>query len=134
MIKRLNNKGYMLVEIILAFVLTMVTVYFITDITIKIKNKNDDLLVRTLVSTDQAIIYNKIMKDINCDLTNFSCSNIKIDGNKFTYKEFTNIVSEYATLKLNKCNNTSTKIEVSIGLDVPQLPEEDFDVNIEFSK
>ena len=59
--KRLNNKGYMLVEIILASAIAMGIAYFITDLTIKLKNKNDDLLVKTLVSTDQAIIYNTIM-------------------------------------------------------------------------
>ena len=33
--KRLNNKGYMLVEIIFASVLAMVVAYFIIDLTIK---------------------------------------------------------------------------------------------------
>ena len=61
---RLNNKGYLLVEIILASALAIGMGYFITQITIKTKNKNDDLLVTSLVSTDQGIIYNGIMKEI----------------------------------------------------------------------
>ena len=40
----------MLVEIILASAIAMGIAYFITDLTIKLKNKNDDLLVKTLSS------------------------------------------------------------------------------------
>ena len=35
-----NNKGYMLVEIILASVIAFGITYFIVDLTIKLKNKN----------------------------------------------------------------------------------------------
>ena len=82
----------MLVEIILASVIAMGIAYFITDLTIKLKNKNDDLLVKTLVSTDQAIIYNTIMKDLYNVNSSFSCDNIKIsvDDNKFQYNSFYN--------------------------------------------
>ena len=92
----MNNKGYMLVEIILASALAMIVAYFVIELTIKLKNKNDDLLVKTLVATDQAIIYNTIMKDLNslesvdCDYIN---GKISIDKNKNTFsyhKCFTN--------------------------------------------
>ena len=96
--KRLNNKGYMLVEIILAFVLAMGIANFMTELVIKLKNKNDDLLVKTLVSTDQTIIYNVIMKDLYNDSSTFNCNDISISGNVFKYKDFTNIVSDYAKL------------------------------------
>ena len=134
----LNNKGYMLVEIILASVIAMGIAYFITDLTVKIKNKNDDLLVKTLVSTDQAIIYNTIMKDLYNEDNTFSCSDISITNNVFKYKGFTNVVSEYATLKYNTstgCSyNASTgNVKIKIELDVPQLSD-DFDVNIDFNK
>ena len=48
--KKLNNKGYMLVEIILASVIAFGVAYFILDLVIKLKNKNDDLFVDTPVS------------------------------------------------------------------------------------
>ena len=35
--KKLNNKGYMLVEIILAFVIAMGVVYFMFELIIKLK-------------------------------------------------------------------------------------------------
>ena len=56
MIKKLDNKGYMLVEIVLASALAVGFAYFLLDLTIKLKNKNDDLFVSTVVLTDQAII------------------------------------------------------------------------------
>ena len=141
---KLNNKGYMLVEIILAFSIAMGITYFITDLTIKLKNKNDDLVVKTLVSTDRGIIYNTIMKDlyntegeINCEYIEGKMS-IDTDNNIFKYNEFVNIVNEYTELKYTPddeeyCSYNDGTIKIKIDLDVPQL-KENFDVNIEYSK
>lgn len=136
--KPLNNKGYMLIEIVLAFAIAMAVMYFITDLTIKLKNKNDDLLVKTLVSTDQAIIYNTIMEDLYNKTSTFNCSDISISGNVFKYKGFTNIISEYASIDYNPSSDcsydTSTRVvTVNIGLNVEQLSD-NFDVNINMVK
>ena len=128
--KHLNNKGYMLVEIILASVLAMVVAYFVIDLTIKLKNKNDDLLVKTLVSTDQAIIYNTIMRDLYDDSVDFDCSNISVSGNTFKYKDFSNIISEYASVEDFECNEENGDVNISIPITVKQLPGDDFDVII----
>lgn len=137
--KRLNNKGYMLVEIILAFAIAMVVMYFITDLTIKLKNKNDDLLVKTLVATDQAIIYNTIMRDLYSTGDAINCKyvddKLTITGNTFEYDGFKNIVSKYAVVGNFVCNDIgSNSISLSIPIEVEQLSEEDFNVNIEFTK
>lgn len=143
MIKKLNNKGYLLVEIILASVLAMALAYFMTNLTIKLKNKNDDILVKTLVSTDQAIIYNAIMKDLYNNSANFNCNNISVSGKKFTYKdsngiEFKNIVSDYVTnISYDKninCSNNTDEIIINIPIGVKQLPDDNFDVEIKFRK
>ena len=138
MMKHLNNKGYMLVEIILAFVLAMVVMYFVTELTIKLKNKNDDLLVKTLVSTDQAIIYNTIMRDlyttentVNCDY--LSENGLSTSSNVFEYKGFKNVVSEYASLKNYECTYTDGVVSLKIPIVVEQLPDENFSVNIKFT-
>ena len=100
--KRLNNKGYMLIEIILAFVLAIGIAYFMTELVIKLKNKNDDLLVKTVVTTDQTIIYNTIMNDVYKG--NFSCNKIVLDGNKFNYDGKTIVVlNKYASFGDLKC-------------------------------
>ena len=58
---KLNKKGYMLVEIILASALAFGLAFFIIDLVIRLKNKNDDLLVENLITTDKTIITNKLM-------------------------------------------------------------------------
>lgn len=131
--KLLNNKGYMLVEIVLASVLAMIVAYFITDLTIKLKNKNDDLLVKTLVASDQAIIYNTIMKDLYNTNDLVDCDYIKnkltINGNVFKYGDFTNIVSEYANISNYQCSGSGDNLSLKIPMDVPQL-EDNFDIVI----
>ena len=127
--KKLNNKGYMLVEIILAFVLAIGITYFVTELIIKLKNKNDDLLVKTLVSTDQTIIYNTIMNDVYKGT--FSCDKIEIDGNKFIYDgKIINVVSEYASVENMTCNDETDETSIHIPINVKQLPDENFDVRI----
>mgnify|MGYP004662224817 CR=1 FL=1 len=123
MIKKLNNKGYMLVEIILASVIAFGVAYFLLDLVIKLKNKNDDLFVDTLARTDQAIITNTIMRDIYNKNTQFSCenilNNISVDGNKFKYKDTIIEVNKYTTIGTITCNVTSTNlIELNIPLTV----------------
>ena len=122
--KKLNNKGYMLVEIIVAFSLAIAIMYLITDATIKAKNRNDDLMVRMLTAADQAIIYNMVMSDVYAGNT-FNCSNVSINGKKFTYnKDKVNIVNDYVnTLYCSQDYNTIT-------IKVKQLPDENFNVVI----
>lgn len=110
--KKLNNKGYMLVEIILASVIAFGVAYFILDLVIKLKNKNDDLFVDTLARTDQAIITNTIMRDIYNK--NTPCENILDDilviGNKFKYKETIIEVNKYTTIGDITCNVESPNL------------------------
>ena len=134
MIKK-NNKGYMLVELILASALAFGMAYFLISLTMKLKDKNDDLLVTTLTKTDQAIITNIIMKDLyETNGSGFNCNDIKINGKNFSYKDKVNIVNKYATVGNNDCNISSDTIEITIPLNVPQLPNEDFNINIKYKK
>lgn len=119
--KKLNNKGYMLVEIILASVIAFGVAYFILDLVIKLKNKNDDLFVDTLARTDQAIITNTIMRDIYDKNTQFSCNNIpkSVDDNKFKYKDTIIEVNKYTTIGNIDCEVTPTNlIKLNISLTV----------------
>ena len=139
-----NNKGYMLVEIILAFALAMIIMFFMTELTIKLKNKNDDMLVRTLVSTDQAIIYNAIMRNlyengdhngssyIDCDYINSSFE-VDVSNNVFRdiSNDFKNIVNEYVKLGPIQCSGEYNDISITVPLNDPQLGR--FDVKIDFN-
>lgn len=118
--KKLNNKGYMLVEIILASVIAFGVAYFILDLVIKLKNKNDDLFVDTLARTDQAIITNTIMRDIYNKNTQFSCENILdnilVDGNKFKYNDTIIIeVNKYTTIGTIDCKDTLLNIPLTVN-------------------
>ena len=130
--KKLNNKGYMLVEIILASVIAFGVAYFILDLVIKLKNKNDDLFVDTLARTDQAIITNTIMRDIYDK--NTPCNNILDDilviGNKFKYKETIIEVNKYTTIGDITCNVESPNlIELNIPLTV-KTTEKSYNISI----
>ena len=95
---KLNNKGYMLVEIILASAIAFGIAYFIMDMTINLKNKNDDLLVETLTMTDQAIITNMIMEKIKANPNEFECEDVVLNGKVFEVYGKKNIVNEYVTI------------------------------------
>lgn len=124
--RRLNNRGYMLVEIILASAIAFGIAYFIIDLTINLKNKNDDLLVTTLTATDQAIITNSLMKYL--DDENF-CDNVKIVGKSIQYNGKTIVVvndyAEVGSFNVDKCKNH----EISIPISVKQLPN-NYDVEL----
>ena len=127
--KKLNNKGYMLIEIILASVLAFGVAYFIIDLTIKLKNKNDDLVVETQTVTDQTIIYNGIMKHINN--SGFDCTKIKIDNQKITYNnELIDIVNDYAKIGSISCEEG----KITIPITVKQIPDKNFNVAIYYNK
>ena len=75
---KLNNKGYMLIEIVLASVIAFGLAYFMLELTLKLKNKNDDLMVETLMATDNAIISNAIMRELQENNGNFDMRNMNI--------------------------------------------------------
>lgn len=129
----MDRRGYMLIEIILASVLAFGMAYFMISMTIKLKNKNDDLLVETLVSTDQAIIMNGIMRE----LKGKDCSNlgITVDGKKVLINgSVIDIVNEYTTVGTPICNEDNNTISLNIPLSVKQMSDRQFDVELYWIK
>ena len=79
---KLNNKGYLIVEIIVASVLAMGLAYFLLELVLDLKNKNEDYYVNTVLETDKALMTREVMNDI---------SNYKIKSvtsNNVDYVEF----------------------------------------------
>ena len=129
--KRLNNRGYVLIEIILASAIAFGIAYFVLDLTIKLKNKNDDLVVSTLTQTDRGIITNRFMSYMVDD--NFSCDNVKIVDNTIKYNdEVIDIVNKYAKLENYNCSITSNRLNLKFFIKVRQLEEENFNVDINY--
>ena len=134
MAMKLNNRGYVLVEIILASVIAFGISYYMLDLTIKLKNKNDDLLAKTLVKTDKAIIQNKLVKYISEDTEPFTCDNIIINDKTITYKTASNlvdIINGYTAIGTKRCTVDDNIVHILIPLTVSAL-NESFDVTLDY--
>ena len=77
---KLNNKGYLLVEIIVAAALAMTVAWFLTDLTIKLKNKNDDEYVETVLIINKSLMTQAVMDDLD----KYSVAGIEV-SNKMAY-------------------------------------------------
>ena len=78
----MNNKGYIIVEIIVASVLAMTIAYFLFDLVIKLKEKYDYVQTDTILTADKTVITNEILGDLyNSNITAVSCS----DTNKMIF-------------------------------------------------
>ncbi len=131
---RLNNKGYLLVEIILASVLAIGMAYFMISLTIKVKDRNDDLLVKNLTSADQGIIYNFFMEKIYTNPPEaIDFNSISIDSTKKVLSYKNNVVvrlNKYATFGTLKNEPSNKRIIIPIVINNNQLNNENFDVII----
>lgn len=106
---KLNKKGYLAVEVILASVVAVSIAVFLIDLTVKMVNKTNDNYTNTLFLTDKALITNNLRKEIKKDIekekngpiqradfngkytcnlkfTGGNTSNITISGNEITYQ------------------------------------------------
>ena len=158
--KKLNNKGYLTVEVVLASVIAFGLAYFLLNLTIKVKDKNDDMLVKTILINDKAIIENNIMKDNDkytsveleecaqkkCTISFLSDTNNKLiyinvegkypkiecrtDGNLTFSKEF----SKYANVGNININETSDLLSITIPITNEFIKDYNFYINIELIK
>ncbi len=141
--KRLNNKGYMLVEIILASAIAFGLAYYMLDLTLKVKNRNDDLLVATLMETDKTIISNKIMESIKEKKYVGGCSSIYFpeiaqknsddkltvffDSDNYVFK-----VNKYAKIDGNligECDGDALHIKIPLRVKA-NTSDDQFDVDL----
>lgn len=98
---KLNNKGYLLVEIIVAFTIAMTMAYFLIEIVIDIKNINEDYYVDTKLETDQILITKNVMQDIS----NYTLKEIKVKNQKQIDFTFYNL------------DNTTFKTRLNLDID-----------------
>ena len=130
---KLNKKGYMLVEIILASALAFGLAFFIIDLVIRLKNKNDDLLVEALITTDKTIITNKLMSYSKLETKNFDCNKLTITGNTVKYKdEVIDIITDYANVGELSCSTVGGIVSITIPISVPQMPNKDYDITFDY--
>ena len=108
--KKLNRRGYLTIEIVLASTLAFTIAFFLIDLTIKFANKTDDIQLDTLYITDNALLIENIREVINIDkdaevengdagkITSIEC---KKEENKCT---FTFDEGKQSTLKIDNDN------------------------------
>ncbi len=96
---KLNKKGYLTIEIILASVMTFVIAFFLIDLTMKLVDTTDNAYADTVLVTDKALI----TKNIKANLEEDICSKENISN--------VNCISNTCNITMN--NGTVIKLSVS---------------------
>lgn len=149
---KLNRKGYMTIEIILAAVITFVIAFFLIDITMKLSSNTDDAYADTVLVTDKALIIKNIKENLENDICNYgsinsvSCNanicnigmgngniiNLSLSGNKVLYnggesysKEIDKSLSDITITSSNSNGYYNFKIS---GANI--FIDENYDMNI----
>lgn len=99
--KRLNNKGYMLVEIIVASVIAFSVAYYLINLTYKFKNKNEDVYYSTVMLSDKVNITKNIMNDLK--KYNINSVSKTTNGN-------TKVITFNASISRNGSEESVTKV------------------------
>lgn len=70
--KRLNRKGYLTIEIILASVTAVVIAFFLIDLTMKLVDTTDNAYIDTVLITDKALIMKNIKENLENDMSSYN--------------------------------------------------------------
>lgn len=132
---KLNRKGYLTVEIILASVVAFAIAFFLMELTVKLVSKSDDTFHNVVVSTDNALIIENLKEKIEDDiitqegLYSINCINneekneCKIIFNKtnsqaderYLYYDKVNKEIKYAIDEVQRIVSYSKKVDNSIS-------------------
>lgn len=133
---KLNNKGYMLIEIVMAAAIAIGIATIIAILVVKLKNKNDDSLVNSYTTTDITIVSNKIMKYAIEHKSKFKCygeDGLRLKNNTLMYgDDVLDIFNEYATLGELNCSVGNGKVSVFLPIDIPQMPDKDYSISVSY--
>jgi len=141
---KLNNKGYLIVEVILAGILSFTMAYFLINLTLKIRNRADDVNVETVMLNDKTVITNEIMDDVignNVNDVEYITNGIRInfdDGsskdltivdNTITYGTYTKKFSENAIIGEVSIRRNGNYFLVEIPI-ATKYSNKDYGINI----
>lgn len=99
---KLNRKGYMTIEIILAAVITFVIAFFLIDITMKLSSNTDDAYADTVLTTDKSLIIKNIKQNLKEDI----CTNGTIDTVSCSNNICNIVMENNSVVKLSVSNNS----------------------------
>ena len=118
---KLNQKGYMLVEIVVASVLAMSIAYFLLNLTYKFKNKNEDIQQSYIYTKDKVLITKNIMSDLERGVV----KNIAVIANQVTFE--LDIINNNASEE-NITEKRKLLIEDNI-IEYGKIDNDNFDMN-----
>ena len=73
---KLNRKGYLTIEIILASVVAFAIAFFLIELTVKLVNTTNDYHVNTLLMTDKALITKNLKEVIEEDIKKYGLADV----------------------------------------------------------
>lgn len=130
---KLNRKGYLTVEIILASVMTFVIAFFLIEITMKLVGKTDDAYNDTIFYTDKALVTKNLKEEIEKDtLTDKDsiCAKIQINENNISYGTYSKKIDNKLTIGTKACTSSGDYIFIKIPLSNVFAQDGKYDVNI----
>ena len=119
---KLNRKGYMLVEIIIASVIAMTVSYYLLNLTYKYKNLSTDITNDYYYTNDKILITKNIMNDLeNSTITSLITTKKTIDFTIITKNQ----THEKRRLTIDETDSITTikygKINSSGNLDINDI-------------
>ena len=125
---KLNRRGYIAVEIILASIVSITIAVFLIDITIRLVNRTDNNYIDTIFVSDKALLTKNIKEEIENDISNIgviesiNCSNSKCsinfkDGSKELSIEDNKVKYGSYTKEVDKRLGGVVKVNSSISYD-----------------
>ena len=107
---KLNRKGYLTIEIILASAIAFVIAFFLIDITMKLVDKTDNYYVDTVFMTDKALITKNIKELIENDINDLGRIT-KVDcSDNFCTIIFNNNNTNPRNLTIGENNDENSKV------------------------
>ncbi len=153
MIKKLNNKGYLLVEIIVSFVIAMGVAFFLAEITINLKERQQDLDKQIQFNVDKSLMTKEVMDDVSkygvkevhentkednelkytIILSNGTTKILKITKTAYTYGDYNKQFDESLTINLDTTNtkiDTTNKMLFIKVIAKSQYSDKDYGLNL----
>lgn len=110
---KLNNKGYMLAEIIVCSIITFAIAFFLVDIAINFKKKAEI----SYLNSKYMVNYSLINKNIMDDVENYNLKKVEFKKNNNTYYiDFSYLVNEDIVLKRLTLQNGDNVINYKYGV------------------
>lgn len=121
--KKLNRKGYLTIEIILASVTAFIIAFFLIDLTVKLVDTTDNAYIDTVLITDKALIMKNIKKNLENDISIYNgIDRVECASNTckvyFKNLEIKKIMVENNTIKYTDSDNNviyEKKIDSSLS-------------------